>query len=437
MRKVFSSCVRCFAKDPSFQLSEKKCNIISVNDEGEAIFHHRSSSSSSESAASSSSAVNRPKPLPKSFHLKLMKGTKPNFGKAALNACCTALPDMSDSSSQSSDQLITSFNEKIKMVAEPPRDQGMISSTTAASGSTHPQLVYPFGISSRKVCDPNFVLGLPLKLTKQVIEEITLGFSKKVSSDEDQQFVVYDGFFAVSRSRVLVKMFRGESGGVFLSAEMKAAFSMRHKNILRLIGYHQSDNTTFLVFPFAERGTLDSNLNGLRGEEFNLTFQDKFRIAIGIAQGLRYMHEECPRGPVVHGKLSLSNVFIGDDLQPQISGFGRATWLHLKQSWPIFIERCCLLEDHLNHDLMAQVKLDVLSFGVLLLRLFCRRSVPQDDDTLIKWARPLLLERAFHILLHEDEEDLDMHEMFRVMCTAFQCAMTRPDNRPYMSEVKQ
>lgn len=54
-------------------------------------------------------------------------------------------------------------------------------------------------------------------------------------------------------------------------------------------------------------------------------------------------------------------------------------------------------------------------------------------------ARPLLLERAFHILLDKDDqdeaEDLDMHEMFRVMCTAFQCAMTRPENRPNMSEV--
>lgn len=59
-------------------------------------------------------------------------------------------------------------------------------------------------------------------------------------------------------------------------------------------------------------------VTGLSGREFKLTFQDKLRIAIGIAQGLRYMHEECPRGPIVHGKLLLSNVFIGADLQPQV-----------------------------------------------------------------------------------------------------------------------
>lgn len=57
---------------------------------------------------------------------------------------------------------------------------------------------------------------------------------------------------------------------------------------------------------------------GLGGRELKLTFQDKLKISIGIAQGLRYMHEECPRGPIVHGKLLLSNVFIGDDLLPKV-----------------------------------------------------------------------------------------------------------------------
>lgn len=31
--------------------------------------------------------------------------------------------------------------------------------------------------------------------------------------------------------------------------------------------------------------------------------------AIEIARGVRYMHEECPQGPVVHGKLLISNIF--------------------------------------------------------------------------------------------------------------------------------
>lgn len=43
-------------------------------------------------------------------------------------------------------------------------------------------------------------------------------------------------------------------------------------------------------------------------------------------------------------------------------------------------------EDYQDPDSVAQVKSDVLSFGVLLLRLFCGISVPQYDETLINWV---------------------------------------------------
>lgn len=97
---------------------------------------------------------------------------------------------------------------------------------------------------------------------------------------------------------------------------------------------------------------------GSRGEQLELTFQDKLKIAIGIAEGVRYMHEECPRGPVVHGELVPSNIFLRYDLRPlvkiskskvnwgfqvyvslflncglicYISGFWQAKWLHLQK----------------------------------------------------------------------------------------------------------
>lgn len=112
---------------------------------------------------------------------------------------------------------------------------------------------------------------------------------------------------------------------------------------------------------------------------------------------------------------------------------------------------------------MTQVKSDVLSFGVLLLRLFCRRSAPEDDRNLIEWvsrllllwirhawslfihmllyigfwqARPFLLEGVFPELLGEDHsEDVDTLESYRIFCAAEKCTKTKPDSRPCMSEV--
>ena len=53
------------------------------------------------------------------------------------------------------------------------------------------------------------------------------------------------------------------------------------------------------------------------------------------------------------------------------------------------------LEDCPNRDIVAQVKSDVLSFGVLLLRLFCGIPVPQDDESLIKWVSMLVCTNSY------------------------------------------
>ncbi|XP_022757945.1 receptor-like cytosolic serine/threonine-protein kinase RBK2 isoform X2 [Durio zibethinus] len=134
------------------------------------------------------------------------------------------------------------------------------------------------------------------------------------------------------------------------------------------------------------------------------------------------MHEECPQGPVVHGELQPCNIFLGRDLQPMISGFGKATWLHYEQVSNS--KNRCFLVDPFSHESMASVKSDVLSFGVLLLRLFCRISAPEDDKSLIKWARPLMLKRKFYELLEEDSEFSDMHGIYRVMAAATACNLS-------------
>jgi serine/threonine protein kinase len=55
---------------------------------------------------------------------------------------------------------------------------------------------------------------------------------------------------------------------------------------------------------------------GCTGKQSELTFQKN--IKVGIAEGIRYMHEECPRGPVVHGELVPSNIYLSNDFRPLV-----------------------------------------------------------------------------------------------------------------------
>ncbi|RVX20690.1 hypothetical protein CK203_002980 [Vitis vinifera] len=239
-------------------------------------------------------------------------------------------------------------------------------------------------ISSQRLCD--LMQVRPLHLSEEIVAAITGGFMTKVGTNRKENSETYTGFVADDQSQVMVKRFKGDSGGV-LEAEKKAALYIYHKNILGLRGYHSSKNTTVLVFPFARGRTLDnylyakimvgnmkSNISaGSRGKEVDLTFLDKMEIAIGIAN---------------------------------------ATWLHLEQTLP-FTNKRCPDKDPSDNPSTVLVKSDILSFG----------------------ARPLLLERAFHELLGEDTQDLDMYGLYKVMTAATQCTKTTPSSRPCMSEV--
>ncbi|KAF5937320.1 hypothetical protein HYC85_024826 [Camellia sinensis] len=215
-----------------------------------------------------------------------------------------------------------------------------------------------------------------------MVKKITGGFTRMTCFEEDENFKTYCGF-------------TGELECV-LKAEKKAALSMHHKNILELSSYYKGKNDS--------KGK----------QQTKITFQEKIKMAIGISEGVRYMHEECPRGPVVHGDLRPCNIFLNFDLEPQITDFGNATWLHLKQRLPISSNRFWHT-DPSDHESLALLKFDIIHFGILLLRLFCSRSAPWDDKIFVDCARPLLLQRAFHKLLDKDMEDVDIYEIFRII----------------------
>lgn len=62
------------------------------------------------------------------------------------------------------------------------------------------------------------------------------------------------------------------------------------------------------------------------GTKEPLKWKVKFKIALGIAEGLLYLHEGCHRR-IIHRDVKASNILLTEDYQPQISDFGLAKWL--------------------------------------------------------------------------------------------------------------
>ncbi|XP_077215894.1 receptor-like cytosolic serine/threonine-protein kinase RBK1 [Tasmannia lanceolata] len=109
--------------------------------------------------------------------------------------------------------------------------------------------------------------------------------------------------------------------GDFLS-ELGIIAHINHPNAARLLGFGV-EGGLYLVLQFSPRGSLASILHGSKGL---LEWGVRFKVALGVAEGLLYLHEGCHRR-IIHRDIKASIILLMKDYEPQISDFGLAKWL--------------------------------------------------------------------------------------------------------------
>ncbi|KAI4314429.1 hypothetical protein L6164_027339 [Bauhinia variegata] len=224
--------------------------------------------------------------------------------------------------------------------------------------------------------------------------------------------------------------------GDFLS-ELGIVAHINHPNAARLIGF-SIDGGLFFVLQFAPHGSLSSLLFGSECMEWSL----RFKVALGVAEGLRYLHHDCPRR-IIHRDIKASNILLNQNHDAEISDFGLAKWL--PEKWPhhvIFpIEGTVgyLAPEYFMHGIVDE-KTDVFAFGVLLLELITSRRAVDDSSrqSLVMWAKPLLDENNIKELADPRLGYAhDPNQMNRAMATASLCVNHLASKRPYMNQVVQ
>jgi serine/threonine protein kinase len=71
-----------------------------------------------------------------------------------------------------------------------------------------------------------------------------------------------------------------------------------------------------------QNGSLYDVLHGTRAPPI-LDWEMRYKIAIGIAHGLEYIHYDCDP-PIVHRDIKPENILLDSDMEPHISDFGIA-----------------------------------------------------------------------------------------------------------------
>ncbi|OMO61843.1 hypothetical protein CCACVL1_23208, partial [Corchorus capsularis] len=91
--------------------------------------------------------------------------------------------------------------------------------------------------------------------------------------------------------------------------------SARHKNLIRLLGFCYNKHLAYLLYDYLPNGNLAEKVRMRRD------WETKYRIIIGIAKGLCFLHHDC-NPAISHGDLKSTNVVFDDNFEPLLADFG-------------------------------------------------------------------------------------------------------------------
>ncbi|KAG6577338.1 Receptor-like cytosolic serine/threonine-protein kinase RBK1, partial [Cucurbita argyrosperma subsp. sororia] len=268
----------------------------------------------------------------------------------------------------------------------------------------------------------------------------TNNFSPENLLGKGGQAEVYKGCFAdgqvVAVKRLMKKEKENEERTADFLSELGIIAHINHPNAARLLGFG-IDGGLYLVLEFVPYGSFASSLFGAE----SLPWKIRFKVAVGVAEGLNYLHRECPRR-IIHRDIKASNILLDENYEPLISDFGLAKWL--PENWahhvvfPIEGTFGYLAPEYFMHGIVDE-KTDVFAYGVLLLELITgRHAVDSSRQSLVIWAKPLLDSSSFKELTDPKlGDDYDQTEMKRTMLAASMCINHTSSLRPHMNRVVQ
>ncbi|XP_039116018.1 receptor-like protein kinase 5 [Dioscorea cayenensis subsp. rotundata] len=228
-------------------------------------------------------------------------------------------------------------------------------------------------------------------------------------------------------------------------SEVKILGSIKHANIVKLLCCISSPESKLLVYEYMANMSLYCWLHGdhrrARVGSQPLDWPIRLRIAIGVAQGLCYMHNDCTPA-IIHRDIKSSNILLDSEFKAKIADFGLAQMLvEAGQSNSVseFAGSIGYMAPECAYSMKVNEKVDVYSFGVVLLELVTGREASDGgkDGSLVEWAWKYIQEgnKVVDAIDERIRDPAYLDEMAVVLRLGLICTGTLPSTRPSMKDV--
>ncbi|KAK9012848.1 hypothetical protein V6N11_040880 [Hibiscus sabdariffa] len=223
--------------------------------------------------------------------------------------------------------------------------------------------------------DDEFEKGTgPKRFTYNELCRATNSFAEEGKLGEGGFGGVYKGLLNDSNTEVAVKRIsRGsKQGKKEYVSEVKIISRLRHRNLVQLLGWCHEKGELLLVYEFLPNGSLDSHLFG---GKIMLTWIVRYKIALGLASALLYLHEEWEQC-VVHRDIKSSNVMLDSNFNAKLGDFGLARLVDhdMGSQTTVLAGTMGYLAPECVTTGKASKESDVYSFGMVALEIACGRK---------------------------------------------------------------
>ncbi|KAG6551452.1 hypothetical protein Mapa_006875 [Marchantia paleacea] len=226
--------------------------------------------------------------------------------------------------------------------------------------------------------------------------------------------------------------------------EMGLLGNLKHPNLVPLQGYYWSSAMQLLLSDFVSNGSLYSHLHQNSGAVTSLNWGLRFKIALGTAKGLAYLHHDC-RPPVFHFDLKVSNILLDAEFEPRVTDYGFVKLLPMLDTY-ISSRKFHTTLGYVAPELACQSlrlteKCDVYSFGMVLLELVTgRQPVESFENSVIvlgEFVRSSLEQGNVSSCVDPRLDAVPESEIMQALKLGLICTSQTPSKRPTMAEVVQ